>query len=370
MSHRVYSRLSVFLGATAVAAAAILASAGAFAAQDPNINATVTAQPSDVTLRRALSTTTGTEELTTYASYLVTFANNTTNALNRVKFGGTTTLTDGTTSTPIAIDSLVPPTGTDPMCSFTGNELSCGGYDPAYPVLQPVQLSPGATTSFIVVVKAPTAGQNIQFNWTFSGDEGKSLTGNGCCSQTGTATANLVDSLSTTGKTQTKSFVNYGGTFFTGAKQVAVDLDKISTTVVIPPQEFVTTAWIVENENQGGSSCKGTLHCVTSELTIPHPAGVLFKEFTVILRRDATTLLNSAKATDLSVTYTPDPINGVEQAAKALKLCTDTPPVVVPTAGNPCISYRLIYPKKPSFGEFAGDAEIGIRLVENGKFEY
>ena len=106
--------------------------------------------------------------------------------------------------------------------------------------------------------------------------------------------------------------------------------------------------------------------CVASTLAIPHPTNVYFNILSITLSRDATTLLPKTRPADLKVFYTPDGI-GAQQIT--LKSCASTP-APAPSPGIPCIDYVKIYGNQKSLGELAGDAEIGIKAVENGVMEF
>ena len=192
-----FSLKSALLGVMTV----VLSGAAWSAASDPQVSAVVEAVPDEVTLQR--------NGLGPLAAYKVTLTNNATNTLNRVKFEGTALLTTGTSSTPIAIDSVVVASTQDPNCVVNSNVVTC----------TVGSLAPQGSVLFYAVVNSPLSGDSITLNWTFNGAEGNSLTGQGCCTKAGLASTLLTDALSTSGKTKAQSFVAplTGLTLFTGA---------------------------------------------------------------------------------------------------------------------------------------------------------
>jgi hypothetical protein len=134
-----------------------------------------------------------------------------------------------------------------------------------------MQLVPGASTLFAVVVQAPAAGASIQFAWTFTGAEGKSTTGKGCCVATGSATTALVDPLSDTGRSQVKSFVKRdGGPLLhrrpRRCRTLPIVLDPHHVGALPAGFDFVTASVI---ESPASGACTDFTTCFQSQITIP-----------------------------------------------------------------------------------------------------
>lgn len=334
--------------------AGILGAGSAFAAQDPNVFVTVTPTPPAVTLSRA--------GLVTFASDLVLLTNGTTNDLNRVSFTGTMSVKGATgSSDPLPIDSIVPVSGQPAGCAI--------GPTPSSVTCNVMQLVPGASTAFAVVVQAPTAGASIQFAWTFSGTEGKSTTGKGCCVATGSAATALVDPLSDTGRSQVKSFVKTGGgLFFTGAGAVPNAADPFSTRITIgalPAGFDFVTASVIESPASG--ACTDFTTCFQSQITIPdlvYPnADTDF--LTILLRADKSIIRNGTSILGVLIQYD----DGVNPPI----FVGDCPSPSQPLAdGVPCIAKRVDYKNKtvPNWTpELDGDFEWTILNRKNGSLK-
>ncbi len=342
-----------------VFAAALGAALPALAA-DPDVRVVVTAEPdtprpATVTYQRAL--------LATYAAYQVKITNDGKNVLNHVRFEGETLV-----GTELAVRTAEFFTAAGAVCSTTNaarTKVVCelGQFR-----------ARGDSQTFTLIFKAPTecaateSCAAIKFTTDTYYSEGSGDSG-GASHVDFTRVVETTE-LGTPNTTGTKSSVPPGqaNTFFTGLTVAATSDDPVKTSVAIPSQPFFTTASIVENENLGGTACTGTLGCVASALSIPHPTNVYFSILQITLSRDAKTLLNGAKPADLKVFYTPD---GPLAQQIPLKTCaSSTQAEPLPRPGNPCIDYVKIYGNQKSLGEQAGDAEIGVKAVENGVFNF
>jgi hypothetical protein len=337
----------VKLALLALGALALCSSAFA-APKDPNVLPVVTPVPGAVTLSR-VPTAASPQALETFAAYRIDLANNTTNHLNFVAFTAATFVLNA--STTATIDGLI---GAPAGCTTTATRLSCALGT----------LSPGAVISFHVIVKAPTAGTQIDLNWTFNGSEGNST--NGCCTAKGKASTALVDPLAdnSTVNTNVTSFVKgSGGTFFTGASAIATSADLWTTTVVIPSGFALgfTTAQVVESLSS--SSCASDLRlCVVSALSIPGQ----FAALDITLRRDVTTFKNGAKIENAILYYQPTESN----PAVPIGPCDASGNV--PIGEHRCVLSRFTYTKKFVSDnnlplDFIGDWEFKLKALENGR---
>jgi hypothetical protein len=344
-----------FFRSAILVAAVALAGPSVWSAQDPNVSVIVTPTPGQVTLSRTQTSTT--TALVTYASDLVKLTNNTTNDLNRVSFSGTMSVV--TPDAALPIDSvIVLSQQQNPNCSVTSNSVTCAVGS----------LAPGASTSFVVVVKAPTAGSRIDFTWSFTGFEGKSTTGNGCCVATATASTTLVDALSSTGKTNVQSFVGPGGTgvggLFTGATSEPNPSDPITTFVTVPPlaTPFSFTTASVSESPSGDVNCSNFLTCYQSALTIP---GSFNPYLTIVLREDAANIKNGTNILSVVIKYTNEVVTDY--------VVQDCPSPTTPrTDGLPCIAKRVAYKNKTVPGwtpELDGDFEWTLINKNNGTFK-
>jgi hypothetical protein len=350
-------RLPAFVGRGLRLAAALLLAAPlvATAAVDPNVIATVTPLPTEVTLSRAASATQ--DELNVYAAYEVRINNSTTNDLNRVVFAGDAT---------VNIDSIVVTSPSfDPHCTFTAAHVNC----------DIVQLKPGDVTTFAVVVKAPIAGTSIDFAWTFAGSEGKGG-GNGCCTATGTASTTLIDSLSASGATHVQSFLkaNDSKTFFTGANGVANSNDPWRTNVVVPGFTSLSyTTGSIDELTLAESCSPDLLACFSSTLSIPGLSlpssdGVI----AITLNRDVSTIKPGAKIANAHIFYSnpthPDP--NVSYPLDVPSCSLNSAGNVLPRPGVPCIDSRNEFSKKNnlSFPDSWGDWQFIIKAKDNGSY--
>ena len=345
--------------------AATLSGAALAAPTDPNINVTVLALPAAVTLSRE-AVGTSTSPLEAYAAYKVTVSNNATNTLNRTFFKATTSVVGGSGAD--FIDVVVPANSSCPgLTSFLVScTLGTGG-----------TLLPGASASFVVVVKSPTAGSRLDLNWVSGGDEGNSSTGNGCCNTTGVASTVLVDALAenSTVKTSVRSFIKAsGGTFFTGATAIASPADPWTSTVVVPDGYSLpfTTAELVESVNPA-SCAPDLLVCLFTSLRMP--GQFLTTPLKITLRRDASTIKRGAKIENAVLSYQTEVFNTATQQWDAVGTATPIPACVggaVPSGQTRCILSRLAYTKKYVADnnlpvDFELDWEFVMRATENGR---
>lgn len=333
-----------------------LAPAAVFAAADPNILATVTAVPADVTLRRPAGT--DGVALNTLAAYRVVMTNGATNTLNRVFFSATARNVGS--SEALVIDSTVPAT------------LPCTGLGTASARCELGSLpASGGSVDFFVVVRAPLTGQRIDLAWTAGGDEGKGQ-GSGCCNQTGVTSTNLVDPTTDTSyRLKLTSFVKpQGGTFFTGDAALATEADKWTVRVVVPAfvAQTQTTASIVETPQD--TSCASYVlpgGCFFTDLNIPGQFASL--KITFLLDSKS---YNLSQPETAKLQYTGSNTNIIYPII--LGLCSADAvtyaPLPAPSLGRPCLTEL---PKKLSTKDgvpkaLVGDLRFLVEALDNGRF--
>ena len=339
------------LGLCLAASIGVLGSGGASAAAaDPNVNVVVTWS------RAALPT---------YLAYKVDIKNGATNDLNRVSFTGTATVVDGSNTSPALIDSViavdgvgcVPPTVTTPTISE--NIVTCK-------IGLLGQLIPGASTSFVVVVKAPTSGAALEFSWTFTGKEGNSLTGNGCCDTTGLNKTALVATVDV----QAKSFLKLtsDSRTFTGNGSFSTATNQFLTSVNVPASSSYTTAEIVEST--GEFACNNFTTCWRSTITIPPPANqTSFSPYlTFTLSQDKANIKRGTKIESVTIQYHHE-----GKLDYTVDLCigafTATPQI---NPNGPCIANRVYYKNSSVPGwsaDLDGDMVWTLINPNNGSFD-
>lgn len=347
---------SVFLGLATV----VISGAAWSAPTDPGVTAVVKKVPDEVTLKRG--------GLAPLAAYKVTLTNGAASSLNRVSFNGTANLLSAaippaTEDVPsaIAIEPIIKVSAQDPNCTITTtNVLSCAVET----------LAPRSSLVFYVVVKSPSEGKNINFNWSFSGAEGGGV-GNSIFTVTGLASTKLTDALlSTTVKFKASSFVASatGLTLFTGggssasypyAGSPATGTDPYTTTVVIPPG-VNTEASILETEAASVVCQPG--ECFISQLTILDATYSVTNPLIIFLRRDATT--TSGNINNSVVSYTSDAGVTIQLAA-----CDLTTPAGPLDKDTPCIFKRTVIQKATAPSDvWAKDWQFEIWALGNGKY--
>lgn len=324
-------------------------SAAAFAQADPGIGPRLVPAPESVTLSRP---GTPEETLVTYAGYVLTFKNDTTNGLNRIYFYADAFNTNS--SEVVKFDS--------------SNLPACTGYDTASLRCQTsISLAPGEQREFFVVVRAPASGTSIRIEWTAGGSEGKGV-GVGCCGTSGTATTTLIDpSTNEDFKVRTKSFVkSSGGKLFTGDRFVTKTSDQFTTKVDV--DAFTSAAYaigsivetVVDPLNTDCVNAARFVRCFRSEINLPNVdyrvglPGFL----TFVLRIDSSVIKPKTMIEAVQIKHDGVPVS----------LCANTSP-----ADYPCITERKHYKNKSVPGwtkDLNGDFEWTIKNDKNGVFEF
>jgi len=167
-----------------LAIGAAIVAGGALAQSDPKLDSTVDPDPIEVSQSRNVGSTNPLlPEFIARASYVVTIKNGAATYLNRAAFTAKTYVVQALTNDVVAGASapfdaavpFIPVSGENPNC-----EIDVGDATSIVCNFGDSQLAPGDTAKFIIVVKAPAAGERIRLHWTFGGDEGNGGP-NGCC---------------------------------------------------------------------------------------------------------------------------------------------------------------------------------------------
>lgn len=368
------------LAAAFALAGGLGATTSAFAA-NADIEVKVTAVPQSVSVKRV--------GLTTYAAYRVCVQSKTTNVINAAVFTATTNITAPTVSGDSApYEEAVANAGIATACegdtdfvevpsTSPGAAANCavdtttGGIRCPIGRLSGIASNTGSKSAFVVIFKAPASGNPLTLNWKFT----YSTTGSaGSHSSNVQSFGDFADTALTTTTDDAKrdGFISYfptfGGTFFTAAAQanaagavggVATIATPWTSTVVIPGGNTPNTITVTQPDALQ-SCAANVLKCFQTDLKIPDQQ--FASEFSVILRRDASTIKSGAKIATGVISYT----HIIGGTLIPLNDCAIT---AGPHPGVPCIQTRTEYTRKNApTPDFIGDWEFIIRAVDNGSF--
>jgi hypothetical protein len=333
----------------AVFAALLFASgAGAMAAPGSSTSVVVTSDPTAVSVTRV-------DGPSFYVKYTVKVTNNSSNNNLTYDFKGTTKVTTGNTVVNNTYAQFVGSTG-----------VPCVVPNPATPtVVTCSKLSVDKNTSktFTLTYKTPVSGDKLRLTVESTSN---AIKGSGFAETT----------LITIPYDQTiVGFTTYvppeGGTFHTGANgnwsgspgAPAIPGDPWTTTIVIPPIGFSTTATVAEKQNGEVTGCSGTFYvsggCFDTNLTIPSAPGAI-QIMSVYLRVDRTKInLLGTSIDDAVIKYSKDGVT-----FSAVPDCSAT---VVPTSGQPCIQARTAYGSDVPT-DWVYDWQFLIFAVDNGRY--
>lgn len=392
------------LNAVAFLGAAFGLSASALAQTDPNAvvqwNFASVTKPDGTTVTLNQVTLSRTK-LQTYAAYYLTYANHTTNALNRLYFTSTVT-NNGTDNGAYNQIYYTPPNGGQFDCSGYGTAtLSCTSGGVNSPATG-ITLNPGQSMLVTIVVAAPTTGTTMTASVSAGGFEGNSLTGQGCCASTPAPLATtLIDSTNSTTFSYTTEAITFvkgsGGRVFTGNQAITSNTDPYTTD--IGAANFTTTT---ANYTIGTIQEQSTLttstncanggrfsNCFQSAISMPNvgyglltPQNACTKNpdgsyqvsgLTEVLRIDSSLIKGSPTQLNLStiqVYYTPDATSSnPAPSAQGVLDCS-----VASTL--PCICSRYQYTPSGTGGlltytkDLKNDIELVIRNYKNGTLEF
>ncbi len=344
MNHPMFPRiLASFAPALLLAFGMLTAVGSAWADNSSNTSISVASDPLQVSVSRPGGPTFSVQ-------YTVTVTNNSSNNNYTYDFLGTTSVT-----------------GASAVATFSGSSgVPCTVKSTTQVTCSKLSVNKGTSKSFAVVFTSPPAGSNLRFTVVATSNATKGE---------GYADTQLVSYEQTT--TGFYTFVpKEGGTFYTGANGnggtgspggIATSADPWTTTVVVPPINFTTTARAVEAALPAScSSLYGTGGCFGTTLTIPSAAGA-FQSLLIYLRIDRTKLTDGGNIANAVIRYTKDVAPLPETYVDVLD-CSVTGG---PTSGHPCIQARKAYDTSnlpaPDF-EWYGDWEFQIRAVDNGRY--
>lgn len=333
------------------AACLLLALAGLGApawAASPDVVISVVPVPAVVTYSRP----TATPPLVTRAAYEVTITNRSNNTLNEVRFEAATTVQGAAQAAPF-IEAIGFACAAS---SATATRCSIG-----------TLRGKGDRRSFVLLFAAPTAGSAVVLNWVANYSEGRkdSPGASHGDTQTGAATTPLGTPI----VTEVRSYIpTTGGSVYTGQTGVATFADPFTTTVQVPSW---AKAEVLEAQSAQSCSAAYTL-CATSTLTIPGS----FAYLTIILRRDASTIVSGANIANAVLRYEPGSNdasgNFVPSGPPVDIISCDLLPDRLPNAANKrCLDYRRRYDltNSPTI-DWKFDWEFGLRALENGRISF
>ena len=156
-----------------------------------------------------------------------------------------------------------------------------------------------------------------------------------------------------------KSAVPKGGaSLFTGAGGTSTD--PFATSVVVPAGATFTTAEIQESPDS--INCTNNFSaCYRADITIP---GTFTPYMTIVLRQDASTILNGTKIESVLIQYT-----GTSGTVIVGDCASPTTPR---TDGIPCIAKRTYYKSNKTPGwtaDLDGDFEWTLLNIHNGTYK-
>lgn len=265
--------------------------------------------------------------------------------------------------------------GSTPPTQFVSSRPDCTltGTNPVEVMCPKLEVAKGATINFQLEFRTPTVGSqmNLWASLYFPAS-------NGTLTASGTVSTQLVKLDYIDYTLGFNTFVpKTGGTFFSGVAStlagspggVATTGDPFTTTIVVPPIPFTTTALVVElqrGELDGCSLLYASGGCFESNLTIPSASGAL-AGLTIYLRMDRSRInFIGSNIADAVLSYTKDGVTFV-----TVPNCTapGVEPAVVATSGRPCIRARKAYPGSPDIpDEWKFDWEFRIEAVDNGRY--
>ena len=167
--------------------------------------------------------------------------------------------------------------------------------------------------------------------------------------------------LGTANPTLVKSAVPKGGaSLFTGAGGTSTGTDPFATSVTVPAGATFTTAQIQESPDSIDCTNNFT-SCFRADVTIP---GTFAPYITIVLRQDASTILNGVKIESVLIHYTGD------SGTVFVGDCAS--PTTPRSDGLPCVAKRTYYKSNKTPGwtaELDGDFEWTLLNIRNGSYK-
>ncbi len=300
--------------------------------------------------------------LTTYVGYVVSVSNTGGNTINNIRLTGVARPTD--TDEKAIVNSV-----DGGSCSIGADQISI---DCSIGQLKAGQPYP----AFAVFLKAPVKdtvsplpnGDPAHCDTTdcvsFSGSVIYAEAGGGPTSPPQNSIkpwAAAAVTLGTFNPSLVKSAVPKGGaSLFTGAGGTSTGTDPFATSVVVPAGTTFTTAEIQESPDS--INCTNNFSaCFRADITIP---GTFTPYMTIVLRQDASTILNGTRIESVLIRYTGT--SGTVDVGD----CAD--PTTPRSDGIPCIAKRTYYKSNKTPGwtpELDGDFEWTLLNIHNGTYK-
>ena len=259
--------------------------------------------------------------------------------------------------------------GSTAPTQFVSSRPDCtlAGINPVQVVCPKLEVAKGTTITFQLEFRTPTEGTQMNMLASlFFPASGGTLTASGTAS-TQLVKLNFMD--------YTLGFNTFvpktGGTFASGVPSslpgspggVATEADPFTTTVVIPPITFTTTATVAEKQLTGCAAVFVNSGCFESNVTIPSKPGAL-PGMVIYLRIDRTRHI-------VERGLTPDSVRiGYSKGTEAPEEVATCSATVVAAPGKPCIRS----PRKDYGGaadvpiDWQFDWEFQIEAVDNGRY--
>jgi hypothetical protein len=340
----------------ACAAVPMAASAGAGV-----LTTTVTPLSPAVTYSALASASPVRPALDTYIGYTVSIVNTGGNTINNVSFTGSTQVTDGEEKAFFSsIEGATCATPTTTSIDCTIGQLKAGQAVPTFavffkaPVKDTVSPLPDGLAGSCATTDCVIFSGTTSYAETTGGP--KSPVDNSIAEWTAAEVT-----LGTFNPTLVKSAVRKsGGSLFTGSGGVSSSADPFTTSVVVPAGTTFTTAEILETPD--GINCTNNFSaCYRSDITIP---GAFGPYLTIVLRQDASTILNGTKIDSVLIQYTG--------SAGTVPVGDCASPTTPRSDGIPCIAKRTYYKSSRTPGwtpELDGDFEWTLINIGNGSYK-
>jgi hypothetical protein len=350
----------------ALVAFALLGGAGLALAANANAVMTLSAEPIDPADNKARASVsrdpspTDPKGANFVAAYTVSIYNPT-NSSKNFRFEG-----DVSVAAPTGGGNPTPPT------QFVSSRSDCiltQSTNPVHITCAKLEVAKGATINFRFEFRTPTAGSSMSL--------GASLyfpaTSNGTLTASGSTSVELVKRLAIEYTLGFNTFVpTTGGTFFSGDSGtlpespggVATTNDPFTTTVVIPPIGFTTSALVQEKQKGEITNCSPLFvnnGCFESDISIPSDPGAL-SGMVIYLRID-----RSRHIVDPTVSIDSAQI-GYSKNGELPKPVPNCSATVVAQPGAPCIRQRKAYGFDGVPEDWQFDWEFKIDADDNGRY--
>lgn len=300
--------------------------------------------------------------LTTYVGYVVSISNTGGNTINNIRFTGAARPTDTDEKAIVSsVEGGSCTVGADQIsidCSI--GQLKAGQPYPAFAVFFKAPVKDTASP----LPNGDPAHCDTTDCVSFSGSIIYAEAGGGPTSPPQNSIqpwAAAAVTLGTSNPTLVKSVVPKGGaSLFTGEGGISTGTDPFTTSVAVPAGTTYTSAQIQESPDS--INCTNNFSaCFRADITID---GTFAPYMTIVLRQDASTILNGTKIESVLIQYT-----GTSGTITVGDCASPTTPR---TDGIPCIAKRTYYKSNKTPGwtpELAGDFEWTLLNIHNGTYK-